>query len=196
MNIITKPIVEEIISAFIGENQKHLSEIDQESEGYRRAKKAESLFTWGVGYLKSEVFPSLHIQRLMSFTWDVIGNKHVNLGVGPRVPTLSVAILVNRQTAVFVPHNWIEMVNEDPIMQLGAIVFVGSQAVDAYNGRALIDPDKIMPRARAYESEFLLYLRNFKPNEYQRGVLGDFPNGLNSLDSGVLYPYKEVALLS
>jgi hypothetical protein len=96
------------------------------------------------------------------------------------------------QTAVFLPKNWLEEVRRDPVLQMGALVFVGSQVVDVYNHRLVDEGPSSIKRARAYEAEFLLHTRKVSPNlsfnEYQQRVMAEYPRGLQSeAAQGLLY---------
>jgi hypothetical protein len=76
------------------------------------------------------------------------------------------------------------MIQKNAIYQLGALVFVGSQAVDYYNGKIWSEFEKAKNRARAYEAEYLMTLKEAVPdltlNEWQQDVLGAFPEGIRS----------------
>ena len=99
---------------------------------------------------------------------------------------------LHNQGLVLIPKDWPAMTQNDPFMQLGAILFVGAQVVDFYNDRLI--GDKTAPgRWQAYEAELLRTLKQtlprWTPNEYQQKILQRYPDGLDS--PGVdLYTYK------
>jgi hypothetical protein len=76
------------------------------------------------------------------------------------------------------------MVKDNPVLQMGAVVFVGSQAVDYYNGKLTYEAHKnVLSRAYAYEAEYLLTILTMgcqTMTEYQKGVLKRFGEGLRS----------------
>lgn len=145
-------------------------------------------FTEGTAFLKS-AFPNPKINKLMSLTWDVVGNKIVPLAIGPDVPSLGVATMgagLASKSMIFAPHAWVKMIEEDPVGQMGAIVHVGSQVVDAYNRRVLGETRASAERAKAWEAEFLLTVSEmgrggpWRPNPYQAEILSRYPSGVSS----------------
>lgn len=176
--------VAEIMAAFVkgGERVEKLAESDPlRAKGMMLGDR----FTEGVAMLKG--FPNPELRKLMSMVWDIVGNRLVPIAMGPKVPSLSFAAMGNRKKPdgiIFLPHNWQEMIEEDPVCQLGALVFVGSQAVDYYNDRVGREPEAMMRRARANEAEYLVTVREVSPghkfNEWQLKMLEEFPEGLRS----------------
>lgn len=151
-----------------------------------RGERAAAYFTDGVGLLKT-YYPNESIRDLMAMTWDIVGHRIVSTAIGPAVPSLTLAVAGNPvapHAMIFIPHNWVAMIDENPTYQLGALVFVGSQAVDFYNSRILRESEAAKKRARAYEAEYLITLRDAGPsrplNEWQEGLLRDFPVGLRT----------------
>jgi hypothetical protein len=91
-----------------------------------------------------------------------------------------------------VPWDWDKMCLDDHYMQLGGLVFIGSECSDFGHKRMHNGSDTpSLIRARAYEAEYLLTLQkqlpNFKPNNYQRQILAQFPKGL---DSHLVTPFR------
>ena len=88
------------------------------------------------------------------------------------------------QGLIIPPLNWAKMMGQDPIMQLGALVFVGSQAIDYANDHYINDISNVRPRAVAYEAEYLNTVRSlsssWEPCGYQSKVLQEFPEGVAS----------------
>ena len=103
---------------------------------------------------------------------------------------------------IMLPTDFAQRCQDDPYMQFGAVVFLASQARDAYNGR--IPPEeetarkkvagKVHKRAHAYEADYLLTAQencdDFTPNDYQKELLRRFPVGLGSLDPELKYTSK------
>lgn len=188
-----KSLVAQIVAAFLPGQAVHVEALSHEDEMYRRAKLAEAKFTGGVAFLRS--FPNDLLQGLGVAIWDVFQHRHVVMAMGPPVPTLSFAAFGRPeapQALVLAPHDWAEQVEADPVMQLGAIVLVGSQAVDFYNGRLQTEGGEgLRRRARSYEAEYLKAVSPSVLNDYQKGILADFPEGF---DPSLAYERKPVVL--
>lgn len=156
----------------------------QRQEGLSLHKEVETLFMSGLAFLKSQ-FPNPSVSRLAGVSWDVLG-----FGITPlcidipvRALTFLVAGTVEAPEAKIVaPKSWDRLVRRDPITQLGALVFVCSQAVDYCHDRLAIDPSNIRLRAHAYEAEYLNTIRQLSPtwelNDYHLQVLQEYPDGL------------------
>ena len=151
-------------------------------------------FSQVVEFLRS-MLPNPAINKMAAVLWDVVGNKIVPVALGPEVTAVSFFAskrgpIVNAY--LILPPDWGEMYHKDPIMQTEAIVFNGSKAVDVYNDRL----DNLMPqRATMYEAEYLKTIQTIAPlyelDEYQKGVLAQFPEGVDSPGAkGLLYESK------
>ena len=207
-------LFEEIVAAF-GGTQVKVADLPEDDPTAKIGKACENLFTGGVDVLRSNV-PNDRIRALGRVVWDLVGHKQVLVAIGPDVPSLSFTVMqvsttpkgcvstststsasINElhQAIVLIPKQWPQMVEDDPFMQLGAILFVGAQVVDFYNDR-LFDDKGARRRWHAYEAELLRTLKTslprWKPNEYQCEVLANFPDGLDSKDVD-LYPFKPYA---
>ncbi len=159
-------------------------ELDPTHPEYTQAKECEAFFTQGVAFLRSE-FPNPVINRLASVIYETVGQKITPVAWGPAVKSLTFVMVGPRsapQGLIIPPLNWVEMVGQDPIMQMGALVFVGSQAIDYANDRFSNDQKNVLPRASAYEAEYLNTVRSlsssWEPCAYQTAVLQEFPEGL------------------
>ena len=186
-------LFDEIVAAF-GGTQVNVADLPEDDPVAKIGKACESLFTGGVDVLRS-IVPNDRIRSLARVVWDLVGHKQVLVAIGPDVPSLSFTVMqINElhQAIVLIPKDWPKMVTGDPFMQLGAILFVGAQAVDFYNDR-LIGDSGARCRWHAYEAELLrtltTLLPRWQPNEYQREVLKRCPDGLDGKDVD-LYPYK------
>jgi hypothetical protein len=168
---------------------------------YTVGKEIEQLFTSGVDYLRSNL-PNPSIQRMCSVMWDAVEHKVTPVCFGPPVVTLSFIVTGHesaRSAMIVTPGNWNEMLRKDPLTQLGALVFVGSQAVDYVNERFTSDPENVVTRACAYEAEYLLTVKHLSPDwelsTYHTKVLANFPEGLASPKAKkVLYDAKPLIL--
>lgn len=159
------------------------------------AMRIGDLVTSGVEYLW-KMFPNHRINRLMSVVWHLIGNRVTPVAIGPDVPSVSFTVVQQQEVLkaiIFMPRQWTSMVELSPSNELGALVYVGSQAVDFYTGRIQNGEtsERMTARARAYEAEFLRLVPAGELSTYQRTVLAEFPDGLDSpAAAGLLYDPK------
>ncbi len=186
-------LFEQIIAAF-GGTQVNINDLPADDPDAKLGKECEVLFTGGVEVLRS-IVPNERIRAMGRVIWDLVGNKQTVTAIGPAVPSLGFTVMKKEkmhQAMILIPRTWPQMVEDDPFMQLGAILFVGAQAVDFYNDR-LFREANARRRWHAYEAELLLTLKtllpSWSPNDYQRETLARFPEGLDSKDVP-LYPFK------
>ncbi len=180
-----KKLMAEIVASFItsGVHDKDLPEGPEKDH----AKAICDAFTSSVDFLRRG-FPNQAIQARAAILWDLCGSKIIPLALGPNVPTLSFAKM-GPNGIIFVPEDWVAQISRNPVHQMAAVVFVGSQAVDCYNDliKTREEARQILRRARLYEAEYLLTLRqvakDYKLNDYQESVLKEFPKGLASVPS-------------
>ncbi len=134
-------------------------------------------------------FPNPIIATLMQHVWNIYGSRTVRVAMADAVETPSFAVFPPKAgqdllPVVMVPPSW--LINPDPGMRLGAMVFCGSQAVDFFNGRLLGNSPECHRRAQANESEFLqTFMRDYpawQPNPYQEKVRARFPDGIKGTD--------------
>jgi hypothetical protein len=168
-------------------------------------EKADALamqeaFTNAVDYLRSR-FPNEKVRKRAARIWETINQRKVNVALGPEVSSLYFAFTRSShpsfrlgqhsaQGMIFMPHRWLDMVAADAVMQTGAVLFVGSQAVDfgdgllVGQGQHLISHTESVERARVFEAEYLLAVLEktpgWKPNDYQARLLTEWPEGLGS----------------
>lgn len=161
-------------------------------------RAAGDLVTAMVGHLATE-FPNPVVNALMKRVWHLIGSKTTPTVLAP-VATASVAairVADGVKFVILIPFEWPMLVDSDPTMAFGALVFCGSQALDHYNDRLVGQQDEAVARARTHEAEFLSTLRamagGWTPNEYQRKVLDTYPQGTRTPSvAGLLYQSKPV----
>lgn len=192
---LTKETFLEVLHALTTPNMKFPKDLPDGDALVLLGQLCSDVFTGGVDILRNSA--NSHISDLMSYAWDVFHNHHALLAIGPKVPSLSITAAIQRdgnsRIIVIPPHDWPDMVQQDNVHQMGAIVFVCSQVVDIYNRRVVSKETKseMVKLATSYESEFLhfvLDLGHDKFNEYQQGVMKEFPNGL---DTSLLYERKK-----
>jgi hypothetical protein len=134
------------------------------------AQRIERMFTGCVDTLRN--VDDEDVKSMGAYAWDVIHHRHVMTAIHPDVPTLTMAIIARggiHQPVIFIPENWAEMVKDDPGRQFGAVCFVCSQAVDAYNE---VKIDTIKERAMAYEGALLRMTGVADPDQWQKDALG------------------------
>lgn len=136
-----------------------------ESSERERALQTENTFTFFVDLLRNS--PDPDIQEMGRYAWQVIEHSYVITAIHPVISTLTMAILQEQgisQSYIFIPQNWLDQANADPVRQLGAVAFVCSQAADAYNDVKL---PHMRERAMAYEGVVLSRLQPMLPNTWQ-----------------------------
>ncbi len=190
----------EVVSAFIqkGANVEDLPDGDPKKV---LGRNVGDTFTQGVGFLKTS-FPNDAIRQLMALFWDLVGNKITPVALGPNVATLSLAVFAEAdnipRAIILPPHHWLDLVKQDPCLQMGALVFVASQARDFYNQRCIGQYEATIKRARGYEAEFLHTIARHSPivfSEYQRKTMEEYPNGLLTMSlKDLLYKSKPFTL--
>lgn len=131
----------------------------------------EQMFTTCVDILRK--VETTDLQDMAKDAWDVVHHRHVLTAIHHQVPTLSLIILKGPQDAlqnvILIPVNWGTLMSEDSTRQLGAVTFVCSQAVDAYNE---INVDTIANRAASYEGVFLRDAHPRLPDKWQIEAMG------------------------
>ena len=182
---MAKDLRTEILSAFFAEG-KRVDKLAADDPVRVKGVEIGEMFTSGVAFL-ANLFPNASIRKLMGLVWNIVGHRITPVALGPEVPSLSLAVMGSKlaaQAIILTPHNWIDMVKADPLLQMGALVYVGSQAVDFYNGKTVEDPKTTVLRSKAFEAEFLLTLNNVIPNlvfdTYQQSVVDEMPLGLST----------------
>ncbi len=187
-----------------------------------KAKTAADRFTDMVKFLKNPVTtPVTSLRTLGHLIWDMVHYRitHTAMFSGinamhfygelagqKRNPAFSHIPAPNGKFTIFLlPENWLEMVDQDAIMQLGGLIFCGSQARDFYNEKygdlAAKTGETHSPavrRAAAFEAEWLMYCRGIQetskaewhPNDYQKSIMADYPKGLASLPPELWYESK------
>lgn len=167
-----------------------------------------------VDFLREErKFPNREINNLTTLLWRLIGNKHIpmTLDTSGSVSNLSMLVLGKSGEEIpffIMPKNFIVRVNENPAMQLGAVVYNASQARDYWTGKLVLEKklgfnNNFHKRAIAFEAEMLITLKKVSSgvsqelelNDYQTAVLRNYPEGLKSLDPSLRYqtpPYKTI----
>ncbi len=179
LDLSNKKLLAEILSSFSGPS---IQDKDLEGPAKHHARVLSESFTSGVGYLRSS-FPNESIRTLMSIVWDLCGSKTVPLALGPSVQSLSFGKM-GANGIMFAPVDWVAQIKEDAVYQMGALVFVGSQAVDFYNNlmNTHEEAQTVLLRARMYEAEYLRTIRKTVEghtfNKYQQGIMKDFPQGI------------------
>lgn len=196
---LDRKTIAEVIAALSTEKKRFISDLAEDHPLAVSGKACGDIFTAFVDILRN--FDHPQIRGLMSYVWDIFHNRHALLALGPSVKTLSVTALVGGsgpKILIVPPQAWPEMVKDNATLQLGGVLYVGSQVADLYNGlgSTKTEQDDTVLRATSYESEYLLIVRSFGYQdftEYQKGVLARCPLGLNK---SLLYTRKPVVITS
>lgn len=189
-----------VIAAF-AEDQAKASESKDENEAL-----IERRFTHSVDALKN--YPNNYLSSLGCNIWDIFHYGHMRLAVGKTVKNLMIAIVPARflvdlgfnnvkkgnHGVLLAPDNWMDMWVDNPFIQFGSVINIGSQIVDFYNNRLnKYDlPNEIERRARSYEAEYIKHL-SINLNTYQINILKEFPFGF---DHKLLYDLKPISIIN
>lgn len=137
--------------------------------------------------------------------WDIVGNRIVVVSATNTVDQISFLVLqksagCDNLATILVPEKWLDVIVDRPVDQLGGVVFVGSQAVDFYNGK--IDGtnqarNEVVARSLAYEADFILTAQKELPalvlTQGQETTLKRYPEGLaTAAVTPHLYTHKPV----
>jgi hypothetical protein len=185
-------------SALEAQIASYLRAAEASSDGSAAFTEIESTFNSCVDFLRLK-FPNTVINKLMGVVRDVAEQRVAPMCLDLRAPTLSFYVAGLRcapQAMIATPANWVSLVRHDPITQLGLLVFVGSQAADYMNER--FEQRRVLPRAKAYQAEFLNTVRSltpsWKPERLQAEVLDEFPDGvLTPKAHKILYSLQPLA---
>jgi hypothetical protein len=147
-------------------------------------------------------FPNPRINELVKLMWRLIGNQVVKVALntqfGHRMPGAAFSLMGNQQAyeaIIWLPTSYAQMVVHDRIFHMGGICFNASQCRDFYNGKVGPgkNPQPAQQRALAYEAEFINTIAQadeFKPNDWQKQVMEQFPKGLASVQNLLYKPKK------
>lgn len=167
-----------------------------------------AMFTYLVDVLRNPAtFPDEKINKLMTLTWRLVGNRVIPAAVMGGIPNLHFYYEnVNGATpfGMFAcPVDWARQCIRDRVFSMGGLVWASSMARDAWNGRFLLgypdleklrdEANNVQHRAKAYESQFLQVMaqhERFQMNEYQRQVVDAYPGGVGDV-SRLLYEGKD-----
>jgi len=121
------------------------------------------------------------------------------LDLSSKVSTLSFEVLGNDHELhafLLLPRHFADLVREDLLFQVCAVVNMASQVRDFREGRIGVDDsDTIVTRGRAYEAQALLALlpvllahgRTVQLVGYQHELRREFPQGVKSMPPSLVY---------
>lgn len=164
---------------------------------YKSCKLMEAEFSDLVDVMRQEKWlPLPQVNGLMSLFWRLVGNRIAPAAM-TGVPTVSFWCEMQQRNfiprsiaVIMVPEKWHDMIVADAHTQMGALVFVASQAKDYWNHKFLPGPGQTpeqckkecLDRAWSHEAELLHYFQrtvpDFKPNDYQKHVMEKYPYGV------------------
>ncbi len=227
---MTPDIKGTLFEKLFGGNAKHVDSLPHGDPLKEQGQSVGDMYTSSVIALKNPmIFPNKRLNELGRLVWNLVHYRITHTIIHPGVKAmhfygeakggpLAMQLfghdgnnrvgngLHGKFTAFFFPENWVQMVDDDGVMQGGAVVFCGSQARDFYNeniDNPVVTPgfqgrSEVLERARAYEAEYLLVCKelswkvggDWHPNDYQQSILDEFPKGLASLAEGRWYESK------
>lgn len=144
-------------------------------------------------------FPNPRVNEVVKLMWRLIGNQVVRVALNTEVahlPGAAFSLLGNstvHEAIIWLPQNYAEKAVNDRLFHMGGIAFCASQCRDFYNGKILGNGVDVKRRALGYESEFLHTIaqaEEFKPNDWQKQVLDEFPDGIASVQQLLYKPKK------
>lgn len=156
----------------------------REIEGVSKEQEVAGLFNGCLNFLQGK-FPNPSVNRLAAVLRDIVEHKIVPVTWGRNVRALS--FVIDREqdmphAMIVPPLEWTRDLGRDPLTELGAVVFVGCNAVDYANERFREDPENTRTRALAYEAEYLKTVRSlspgWEPGQYHLRILEEYPEGL------------------
>jgi len=146
----------------------------------------QALFFASLEFIETR-FPNPALKRIATILSYMVEQGITRAHWSSNIKTLAFVVVRHRdviQSGIMIPENWSNYLLQDPITQLGALIFTGSQAVDYVNDMFLTEQDRVRIRAEIYEAEFLSQIRNmspdWEPGSYQAQILQDYPRGLAS----------------
>ena len=179
------PIAQALADLLAGE-RTNIRDLDPDDPLRQPGLLIERVVTETVHFLRTpELFCCPKVNDLMGLVWNIIGQDIAPCAVVEGVPSVSFTVVSAQhgpQAVILMPPDWMQQMAADPLMQVGSLVFVGSQARDYYRGKikSAADSALVGQRARAYEAEYLLALRATgytKFNEYRRPCSANTPTG-------------------
>lgn len=117
------------------------------------------------------------------------GMARAPLPIGEKVMILGVL----QAPTIYIPLDWAEQFEREPVMVRAGVLFTGSQLRDFFHGKLTPSQQsarEMLVRASAFEAEFVRELaarRGYEPNEHHRRLLDAFPEGIASLPAGLWY---------
>jgi hypothetical protein len=146
------------------------------------------------------------VHALITLFSQMMKQHVISITLKPEIPTVTFAVgLLPPQSSlmpvIVFPSNYLEQIRENPLQALGGVVFIASQVRDFVYHQ--LEPQRSLKRAHAFEVEFLrvMCLHHehegllWEPNDYQRSILEEYPDGLASLASDLVYPTPALTIL-
>jgi hypothetical protein len=144
----------------------------------------------------------------MQDVWCIVGNDIVQCAFMGSMPvkTISFAAYGSKgneaptKAVILLPVDYISQVETNATSAFGALVFIGSQVRDLYNGRITpLSSQDTLERAKAYEAEYFSTLRKLGEkighplelrSEYEQELMQKYPKGIASIDQSLFYEPK------
>lgn len=155
-------------------------------------------FAFAMDHLRQQS-DSREVAAMAAAAWDVVHYRYAAVVGGMELESLGVIAIGDQGAAIglprtigiaaLVPPKWLDLIADNAVMQMGAMVFAASQLADLYAGRTGAGT---VSRAYGYEAEFLLAVRRRFPamplTRYQEKLLRELPHGLAS---DVYKPFRQ-----
>ena len=163
---------------------KDISQLN--GEEWVKAKEIERVFTELVDEAR-RTLPCGVLRMTTDLFYNLVGKQITPCAISPSAQGGIHFMVVGKSkdelvAVVVVPPNWAELVKQDRKMQMGGVVYTASKAKDFATGGFQSDPEGVEKRAKQHEAAYLHSLReidpDWTPNEYQRRVMMQFPEGL------------------
>ena len=167
-----------------------------------QGNKAATLYIRALSQLRA--FPHPATEAMIESLCEIVYHNLVFVSLTRPSATLQIRVTsvegVFEQAVIRLPLNWLDLFQEDPIFQLGSVLYTGSQAVDFYNGRLSQDAVRSCNLAQAHEAELLKFVAREMPeyglDAYQLRVLEKYPQGLDTPGAKeLLYPLAPVEVI-
>ena len=187
--------IADVFAALLTRERTYVADLDPEDPGRLSGIQIEVLTADVVDFLRNPaMFDCPKVNDLMQLVRHIFEHKVVPIGIGPPVDTPTL-VVVPAGVVICMPPDWHDKMEQDPQMQIGAVVYTGSNVRDYFRGNILspLDDETIKDRASSYEAEYLHAIKRLgitEFDEYQQQLMTQFPDGVPDLlayDSGEFF---------
>lgn len=151
--------------------------------------ECQDLFSGMVASLKSKEFLDCPlINDLGKILWDMVSNSYCPVAISDAMKSLHFLGVgksedyTDTKALILMPPTWFDMAKKEPLMQLGAIVYIASHAKDYWNKKL---GEESIPRGQSLEVELIKRMikkyGEIPLTGYQNYILRQFPEGVISV---------------